>query len=160
MQDGRSSEAMVALAQRLRDYKVAVRLMQRGWDEAPAGDYRLDNERSMADSIKEAARAYPDAVILIYSGDLHAQKTISPFDKNLPLAASLLPRGELISIDVVGQNGTAWNCFSSGCGIHPYIEEGSHARGIVMGAPREGFDATAYTGLPTTASLPAITPGK
>ena len=160
-QDGRSSEAMVALAERLRDYKAAgrlltVRLMQRGWDEKPQASNALDNETSMANAVKQAAQAYPEAVILVYSGGLHARKTISPFDKELPLAASLLPAAEVTSFDITGQAGTGWNCFPSGCGVHPYAERDTHPRGILTGAPEEGYDAVAYTGVPTTASMPAV----
>lgn len=162
MQDGRSSGAMVALAERLRDYKAAgrlsaVQLMQRPWNERASGNYRLDNETSMADAVKQAAQDYPDAVILIYSGGLHARKTMSPFDKDLPLAASLLPAAEVTSIDVIGQAGTAWNCFSSGCGVHDYYAElNSHPRGVTLGPAEEGYDGVAYTGQPTTASPPAV----
>lgn len=162
-QDGRSSEAMIALAERLRTYKadgraLAVRLMQRGWDEKSSTNHPLDNETSMAEGVKQAAQSYPEAVIMVYSGGLHAKKTKSPFDKDLPLAASLLPSEKITSIEVHGQAGTAWNCFASGCGVHDYPERDKRPRSIVLGAVEEGYDAVAYTGVATTASPPAIKP--
>ena len=163
MQDGRSSEAMVALAERLRAFKTegwlaAVRMMQREGGARSIANYKLDNETSMAEAVQSAARDYPDALILAYSGGLHARKTMSPIDKDLPLAASQLPRGEVASVDVEGLSGTAWTCLADGCGVHSFGERDHHARGVVMGAPEEGFDAAAYTGLPYTASPPAVTP--
>lgn len=159
-QDGRSSEAMVALAERLRDYKVTIRLMQRGWDEPPAANHALDNETSMADSVRQAARDYPDALILAYSGGLHAKKSLSPFQKDLPLAASLLPAAEVTAVEIEGGSGTAWICVNDGCGVHSTVGE-TAKRGLTLGSPEAGYDAIAHTGLPSTASVPAIKlPGK
>ena len=162
MQDGRSSQAMMALAERLRGFKnegwlVAVRMMQRADGARTMTNYKLDNENSMAEAVKDASEKWPDALILAYSGGLHAQKTMSPIDKELPLAASQLPLGEVASVDVEGQAGTAWACLADGCGVHSFGGD-KHARGVVTDSPPEGFDAVAYTGQPNSASPPAVTP--
>ena len=162
IQDGRSSQAMLALAERLRGYKaegwlIGVRMMQHPWGARTITNYKLDNETSMADAVKDAADTWPEALILAYSGGLHARKTMSPVDKELPLAASLLPLGEVTSVDIMGQPGTAWACLADGCKVHSFGGD-VHARGIVVDSPPEGFDAVAYTGLPNSASPPAVTP--
>lgn len=160
-QDGRSSEAMVVLAERLRANKIPVRLMLRRWDEARSADYLLDGETMMADSVRQAAHDSPDALILAYSGGLHAKKTMSPITKDLPLAASLLPSADVTAIEIEGGAGTAWIwIMDGGPGVHK-VGGGDHPRGIVLDKSEEGYDGHAYTGLPSSAAMPAVKqPGK
>jgi hypothetical protein len=157
-QDGRSSQAMLALVERLRRFVAeggvdAVVMMEA--DTARNVDHR---EQAMADVVAEAAANHPQAVILAYSGNLHARKSQSPFDSALSLAANRLPSKEVVSIDAQGRDGQDWSC-QPDCGVHPY--RGSDLpRGVVPARrPDEGYDYEIFSGVPMTASPPAVTRG-
>jgi hypothetical protein len=162
-QDGRSGKATLALAKRLRQYKTQGRIagvrmiVQMSW--STEGKF----EAEMAHAVTDILRRQPDALVLVYSGNLHAMKTAAPFDKTLALAASLIPASELVTVNLVGGNGQAWNCQNGDCGSHPY-QGSDHPRGIVpadtaTGGSNQfwaaGYDAVGYTGRATTPSPPA-----
>jgi hypothetical protein len=71
--DGRSSEAMVALLERVRVWKragrpVAVALLDR--EDAPGAPTR---DESMAAAVETAAKAEPQGVVVALTGNLHNQ---------------------------------------------------------------------------------------
>ena len=154
-QDGRSSKAMLALAERLRQLKQAGRIQ----DIVLFASYPDGKtpDQGMADDLQAAVKAHPGAVILALSGNIHNMKTV--FAGQVP-ALSLLPPGTAISIDMVGgSNGRSWNY-----GVGDTASGGTdHAPGIVpVTAPevspplRQRYDWIAYVGTPTTASPPAV----
>ena len=172
-EDGRNSRAILVMAQRLRQLKherriAGVRLIDR-WGTTPDARSGIHRDQELAQAVLDIVQTNPRALVLVYSGDLHAMKRRPPWlpaDVQNP-AASYLPPAEVLSVDLIGESGEVWNCQASGCGPHPYQGESSHPRGIVMiddsrdhqnPAAFEGFDALGYTGVPTTASPPELKP--
>jgi hypothetical protein len=169
--DGRNSRAILAMAERLRHLKqdgriTGIRLIDR-W--AGASNDRNGNHRDeeMAQAVSDIVRAKPDALVLVYSGNLHAMKRRAswlPADVQNP-AASYLPPAKILSVNLIGEKGEIWSCQASGCGQHIYSGESGHARSVVLvggsgddhqSVASEGFDALGYTGVPTTASPLAV----
>jgi hypothetical protein len=168
-QDGRSSEAMFVLAERLRKLKHQGRIIGVQLIVAPK---RLDSDQShflaeheagMAHSVMEARRKQPDALVLVYSGMVHAQNSVSPFDSSLRVAASLIPETERISMDLIGDSGEFWAC-TDRCKIQAY-EGSDHPRGVLLASEAKsiddasrayatGYDVVGYIGMKLTASKP------
>ena len=166
--DGRTSQAMVTMADRLRQLKqdgriVDVRLIDR-WRRTPEDPNGAHRDQAMANAVLDIIRATPDVLVLVYSGNIHAMKRKSAgFPADLPNpAASYLPAAETVCLNLVGAKGEVWNCQDSGCGSHPYPGESGRARGVVFAGDSpnagasESFDAVGYTGVTTTASPPAV----
>jgi hypothetical protein len=131
-QDGRSSQAMVALLERARVLKAEGKPLSvvaydvRGLD----GNAR---QESMAQRLLEAhAKAGPGTLALVLSGNVQA-RTVSgaEWDKELvPLGARLLAaEPKLKSLDAQYSGGTAWTCEAAG---------GTHidCRSRMVGAPQ------------------------
>lgn len=170
-QDGRSSVAMFALAERLRQYKHQGRILgvqliiepfKAGADPAR---FAADHEAGMAHAVMEILSKQPNVLVMAYSGNVHAMKTMAFYDKTVPLAASLIPTDELVALNLLGGPGEAWSCYQKDkCGPNP--NQGSdHPRGIVLSSATtdteskffaKDFDAFGYTGTKTTASPPAV----
>jgi hypothetical protein len=173
VEDGRNSRAILVMAQRLRQLKherriAGIRLIDR-WGTTPDASSGIHRDQELARAVLDIVRTNPQALVLVYSGNLHAMKRRPawlPADVQNP-AASYLPPAEVLSVDLIGESGEVWNCQASGCGPHPYQGESGHPRGIVMidgsrdhqnPVASEGFDALGYTGVPTTASPPERKP--
>jgi hypothetical protein len=174
VRDGRNSRAILEMAERLRRQKQVgrlggIRLIDR-WTSMPNGPNTDHRDRDMANAVLDIVRARPDALVLVYSGNIHAMKRRpSWLSANVQdPAASYLPPREVLSINLIGEKGEIWSCEASGCGRHVYPGEfGSHTRGVVLvggvsgdhhsvqSIVSEGFDGLGYTGVPTTASMPA-----
>jgi hypothetical protein len=154
-QDGRSSLAMLAMAERLRELKQAGRIQGLIlFASYPAGK---TPDQGMADDLVAAVKAHPDAIILALSGNIH--------NKNMPFgdqktARYLLPRGMATSIDLVGAAGSrSWNY---GVGDSPSGGT-DHAPAVkpvtapdAAGFASRGYEYVAFLGKPTTASPPAL----
>ena len=167
--DGRSSEAVLGLAERLRTYKARglildVRVIRLGMPAVPAdGNLNEAVNEGMARHILDIVRENPDALILAYSAGVHARRNIRP-GLNFHPAASFLPASQLLSVRLVGGEGEAWTCRGNDCGIST-VQGVIRPRGIVFAETvamdknllsEGGFDALGYTGIGSTASLPAI----
>ena len=166
MQDGRSSQAMVALLDRLRQ------LIAQG---APVHVFLIDDEeyyhqsdrdKGMADNIAAQIRAHPEAVTMALVGEVHSWKT-----KGAPWNPDFLPMGLHLSTDGVHvvslgratPAGTVWTCTGptpGDCGagdIKPYgaMPSGGTAGIELLPEPsKHGYDGMYAT--PTlTASPPA-----
>jgi hypothetical protein len=156
LQGGRDSEAMLALLQRLRDYKAAGRISE----IAVIDDWsnRAARDAAMADAVKAMVAKHPEAWVLVYSGNVHANKTLSA---DTPHAAGYLSPGDVYSINVqVEGAGSMW---SPEQGAIPIRGVDHRAAGIVRAADAglrpvatHGFDAIAFLGVPVTASPPAL----
>ena len=158
MQDGRASQAMLALYDRLRVLKQAGQIRAArafiptmdGWNGD--GPY---NAR-MADTLKAMA-VDPNGLILAYMGSVHAEK--SGFgqgaDAFLPAAADL-PPDRTLSVYLNGNGGEAWNCMEDGCSPHP-MQARNATRGFTSAdALPWRYDWVLETGIKSTASPPAV----
>lgn len=166
MNDGRSSEAMLAMMQSVRALRAA------GRDVAfhafqPSGPrprelaqawYELD----MGHALAQAAHARPQAKVLVLVGNLHARKTgFERFpDVGLP-AVGHLPAGDLVSLNVAQQGGEEWNCRQEGCGAN--ASRGvydANARGVILEPSADGAHDGVLALGPTTASPPVRQEGQ
>ena len=157
--DGRGSVAILDMLLRLRAMKRETPGLKvvafapdsprvRGFSQSY---YDLD----MGHRLATAARKAPDSRMLVLVGNIHAQKKmIESF--NLTPAVMHLPSAEVVSLYVVPQGGTAWNCGGEACGANPLPETyDAAARGVVIQPYGNGaFDGVLALG-PTTASEPA-----
>lgn len=157
--DGRGSVAMLDLLLRLRAMKQETPSLTlvafvpddpyvEGFSQAY---YDLD----MGHRLAAAARKAPGSRVLVLVGNIHAQrKTIERL--KLTPAVAHLPASEVVSLYVVQQGGTAWNCGRDACGANPLPEAyDSAARGVIIQPYGTGaFDGVLALG-PTTASEPA-----
>ena len=153
-QDGRRSEAVLALLESLRA------LRQNGADVrviAYDGDPGNDRDLAMATILERAFKAEPHATFLMLSGNLHARKTPGRL-KQTWMADYIVKSGAaLTTLDARFGLGTAWVCFGdqpSDCG--PQIlgaGRAAAARGIALGRTEDGaYDGTFDTGTATFAA--------
>lgn len=157
--DGRGSVAMMDLLLRLRAMTretsslkvVAIAPDSPRVQGFSQSYYDLD----MGHRLATAARRSPGSRVMVLVGNIHAQrKTIEGL--NLIPAVVHLPPAEVVSIYVVQQGGTSWNCRSDGCAAYPLPESyNGVARGVIVKPYGNGaFDGVLALG-PTTASEPA-----
>jgi hypothetical protein len=160
IQDGRSSKAMLALAEQLRREHTAwrvqgVRLII-SVDNWPASGMSPGlYEARMGQAVDAIASAHPDAWVLVFSGNLHASKgenTRAPTPYRL--AASTLKPEEVTSVLIATDGGPSWGC-QEVCGPHDSPPRPHHQRGFEAGAPFPKFDYTIYLGAKTHVSPPA-----
>jgi hypothetical protein len=158
MRDGRSSQAYLALFERLRllvregrvTRVVAFQPMWNGPYE-PAG-----YEKAMAKLLREASPDENRNVVALV-GNLHAMLREAGMGAAAYLpAAALLPREATLTLNLEPNGGSAWNCTQDGCGAHDlWPPPRLYARGIVLGGdPR--WSGTLYLGVPATPSPPAV----
>lgn len=162
-QDGRSSQAMLALAERLRRLYAAHRI--RGVEliirSPPSGQEPPDEHESrMAQAVYKASLGLRPPLVMAFSGNAHASRRRNTFrGQTYDEAANHLPKAATVSVFLRGGEGQAWNCKADGCRPHDYRWPGAKPRGVSPApAEIEGFDFVADTGEPTTASLPAARP--
>ena len=159
IQDGRSSQAMLGLAERLRVLKRRGRILGvvTILPKSPAAN-AAEHEQRMAQAVTEAGGAHPGSMVLVLSGNTHARRSEgSAGGQAYRLAASYLPAASTVSVFISGGSGENWSCQQDGCGVHKMggIEETRHVS--MDGAP-PGYDVIAFTGGLTTASPPAARP--
>lgn len=162
LQDGRSSKAMLDLAERLREYKAASLIAGVDLIIDDNQQYSTSDayEARMAALVSNAAAASPSALVLVYSGNAHArQSTVSYGGETYREAAAHLPPGSVVSVNLSGDAGTTWACEETTCGPQSYAPLGPHhPRGLTRADISAGYDAVIYTGTATTASPPAALP--
>ncbi|QYC09570.1 hypothetical protein [Brevundimonas nasdae] len=161
VQDGRTSEGLLALLHRVRVLKgsgrdIALHAFQ------PSSIGRGDSldqawyELNMGYVLGQARQKRPDARVIALAGNIHAQKT--PFarypDIGLP-AAGHLPARETLSFEIAQQGGASWSCEADECGVSPsLVSYDVDARGIIWSPAEDGgFDGVLALG-PWTASPP------
>ena len=159
--DGRSSEAMFTLIERLRQmYQAgsitgvtAFRYVPEN-EALSSGEY----EQRVAGLIMAAASQSERVLVLV--GNVHAQTSEVIFGDRtyLPMAGNL-PREDTLSLLLVDNGGDSWNCTGNPtiCGVSSYNgPDEPHTRGVsISDNPDLPYDAMLYLGVPTTASLPA-----
>ena len=174
-QDGRSSEAVLALIDDMRKLhvagqRVAVLTMQQrlGADVLQRADERLPisdadnrlasrlNDRAMADTLAYAALMYRGYTVVALAGNVHTA-TQRPAWIEDPLYQ---PMGQLLSammaayfIGLKSEGGTSWNC-SPGCGAHVLLASKMYVEGAQIDAEVQLGKLTASppaaTGFPPT----------
>lgn len=157
-QDGRASEAMLALVERLRAMRAAgVPVRVHAFvDPGPPADTQTPNEQRMAAQWRAALASVPRGRLVALVGNIHARRTrFRDFDP----AAMHVPQAELFTIDAAPIGGTAWNCREAGCGAHPLfralapLPRGLHP--LPDAVPAEWrYDRWLSPGAPFTASPP------
>lgn len=155
-QDGRSSQAMVALIRRLREMKASGRTLSvlafaPQYSPGFVQDYY---ELDMARALTVEARKAPDALVLVLVGNLHAARRMR---QQITPAAVHLPTVETLTLNLVAGGGEAWNCQRDGCGPHRMGGDPAAPRGILMfEGPKDGFDGLYALGTLASASAPAL----
>jgi hypothetical protein len=165
MKDGRSSQAILRLFERLRLMHAAGQVSRvvafqdtvRGDD--PPGD-QGPYEARMAATLRGAAA--PGAMVVALVGNLHAMKTEAGFGKRFMPMASHLPEGQALTLNATGNGGAAWNCAGPGpaaCGAHEFPANGEpRSRGVELKPVMDGaYDGVLNLGGPMTASPPQPT---
>ena len=170
--DGRSSQSMLAMIERLRVLKASGRIAGiRGFQvpaDARAGeDFNARINRGMAEELARIAADNPGALVMILTGSVHASKAPIRFGGSTLIvpAAARLPAARTVSILADGEDGTAWNCSGPAtCGAGPWRSAAKGPKRMILkprvlidGAEDGGlFDATVDVGAPFTASPPVI----
>ena len=163
IQDGRSSQAMLALAERLRSEHAAGRIRSVRMimpDGAPGPSPPGRHEAEMGEAVRAAAAANPDAWVLAYSGNVHAGKADAAFPgaSYRPAAATLAP-DEVTAVLLFTDGGWTWDCENGACGRHEHPTGGHHTpAAFEPGSPWPKYDYTLSLGVETHASPPAARP--
>ena len=164
IQDGRSSQAMWALLERLRVLRAAgARLTVVAFDilEADMATQSGDRDQQMAARLLAARAAQPEAVLLALTGNLHAR-----LRGGLDFAPDMIPMGvtmqaalpSLVAFDARYGAGTIWACM----GPPPVCGQYEWGHGQDVGPARlERTQVDAYSGLlhvggPLSPSLPVV----
>jgi hypothetical protein len=159
MNDGRSSQAMLAMMLAVRQLRaegrdVAFHAFQPSQPrprELTQAWYELD----MGHALAGAVYSRPNSKVLVLVGNLHARKQgFARFaDLGVP-AAGHLPAADTLTLKVAQQGGDAWNCQRE-CGVHPSrAVDDVNLRGVFLQTTDDGaFDGMLALG-PSTASPP------
>jgi len=160
-QDGRRSAAMAELVEAMRARRAAGAKIDVDRIDTFAASAE-DRDRGMAHRVIELRKAHPDAVIVIYAGDLHTMRKGVP---RMPgytwMAMQLAAEGvAFVSLNPHYEDGSAWVCHGANaadCG--PSLTAGKPgARGIKLEPSPDGnYDGWFGLG-PITASPPAAFP--
>ena len=156
--DGRGSEAMMALLQRLREMAQAgadLKLLA-GVPDSPRvpGFTQAHAELDRAQQWSAAARAAPQRRMLVLVGSVHAEKTRRVGSAlGLPAAAHFRPE-ETVSLSIARQGGQAWTCREE-CGVSSIPDvDSAQSSGVALTPTSDGaFDGVLSLG-PATPSPP------
>jgi predicted alpha/beta superfamily hydrolase len=165
-QDGRRSQAMVALLDDLRRWgkegrKVRVRLL----DRLPKA-VAPERDRAMAAELEAAFKTSPDDLFLVLTGNLHTRTARgTPWDPKQENMGYLVAPSHpgLLALDVAYAGGTIWMCPDSNpvsCGVQTlHTKGGERAPGVKLyeKPSPEGYHGEYFVG-PLTASPPAVPP--
>lgn len=154
--DGRSSEAMFALFDRLRVFHAAGKI-QSVIAFQPA--QRVSNSKyeiAMAALIKK--HTPKGSLSLVFVGNVHAMRTKVAFGPKPYVAmAGHLPKKSTLTLNIVDGGGSAWACTGpKKCGIITGQRPKQNSqRGVVIeGQSNAAYDGMLFLGAATTASPP------
>ena len=161
-QDGRTSQAMLAVLQTLHAYRAMGLPVRVVLIDDPA---RSSRDQVMRDQVVAALAAAPDDVMLVLTGNIHNRLTRgtrwdAAYEPMGYLLRQALPDQRLVSLNVAHQGGEAWVCLSNApCGVQQLGGKGEAAAGVVLyeASARGAYDGHYHVGR-LTASLPAIQP--
>jgi len=166
-QSGRTSAAMLALLAELRRIVRSTPRVEVFLFDIPDGTDPKARDAAMASAILEKRATDRAALVLLYSGNVHARKTKGvPWDPTLePMAYHLVAGGlKITSLNMRNPKGTAWICQTndaSSCGAVKIGGEepssGGSPRGIRLSGElsADGYDGV-YIVSSATASPPAM----
>jgi hypothetical protein len=169
MQDGRSSQAMLGLLQKLRAAKQRwPALNVFALEEVESAALPLSastRDQNMAKRVRAEHQRRPHAVILTLTGNIHNRlkpATELPASFNIPPPmGSLLPDLSPVSLALLTTSGSAWMC-SPSCGVQS-LRTVTSAHAAPAGAYQQLAASNPYNAEwslgPGTASLPAVQPG-
>ena len=159
MNDGRNSQAMLAMMESIRDLRAAGRdVAFHAFQPStlrPPGLTQAWYELDMAHALARAIYQRPSSTVLAIVGSTHARKARLAHLPALGLpAAGHLPDADVVSLRVARQGGEAWNCQQE-CTVNPVpTHDDPQARGVIMEPADDGaFDGVLALG-PSTASPP------
>ncbi len=156
--DGRVSEALIALLQRMRVFRqtglpVEVRLV-----DSQRRDPLLGRDGTMAANLAAIVEGRPDVLVISLGGNAHARRLQRFGGGRLRLsAAAILGRDRTVSLDLDGVGGSAWFCAEDACGPHvldPVV--GVSPRGVRRARPDESVEVDFYysPGAPLSPAAP------
>lgn len=166
-QDGRGSEAMLALieeARRLRQQGRPIRITLVDWDRQEWGEPR---DRAMGEALAVAARqAQAEGGVLIsMAGNVHSRITRgTSWEADYEPAGFVMVREapdlSITALEVAYAEGTAWTCTSgevASCGVRPLRGRGDAQGGriVLHSEVKNGHHGVFHIG-PPTASPPAV----
>lgn len=159
MADGRSSKGMIDLLSKVRELRskgadIRVVLLERPPSDPSeidaAGGIQAYIDRSMANEAKSAlAKGGKNSLFIGYMGELHAAPSSNATDGNGGSVSDRLSDLNPLVILATGA-GSAWNCTSAGCGVHPVSMRKSAA--VSSGS----IDVRTLVFPSLSASLPAV----
>jgi hypothetical protein len=159
--DGRTSEAMFRLLQRLRDLRAAgLPLSVAPFIRAPTQNTGSQGpyEEGLAASLMEASSE--GAVTIVLVGNIHAMKvdtSVLGGSSSFAPMASHLPAESTLSLFAMPSTGEAWACGRDSCGVRSAGWGGKAERVVELGVvtPVAGFDGVLHVGA-VTASPPLL----
>jgi hypothetical protein len=157
-QDGRTSIAFLRLFERLRVMKQRSLIDGvAAFDMPESGTDPRDRNAAMADRLT-ALHQIPTRLVMVLVGNFHAiRKTIDRSGTTIRPAMSLLPAGQALSVNVVGNGGAAWNCQQDGCAAHDYGNGRDAVAGIILAPDADSrWDAVYSLAVPFTAAAPVF----
>jgi hypothetical protein len=165
-QDGRSSEAMLRLVQRMRVLSqrgMRIKVVAFDVDRAPSARAR---DEEMAKLVVKTIEANPASSVVLLVGNIHARTTASvPWDPDFVPMAAIIDRAHIVtSLDVAHAGGAAWICSNRDkpCGPTSLVGNDRGAAPEVRLLPHrtaEGFDGFFAIGS-ISASPPALRSGE
>lgn len=171
VQDGRSSEAMLALLRQMRSLRtqgaeVSVVAIDAGPSQRKSGSTR---DESMAANLTSALESHPQSHLVALLGSVHARRTAgTSYDPAFRPAIHLLAVKPLLSLQMAHTEGEAWVCQGAtmqelSCGATR--REGNYSAAtsapqVLLGADASpGYDGYYFVGT-ITASPPAVATGR
>jgi hypothetical protein len=158
-QDGRASNAMVALLDRIRDLRLrGAKIEVVTYDITD----ELDRDLAMANAVLAARDE--GATWIGLSGNVHSRKTPYPGMPGKPLVAHLVDKKlPITTYDVSATGGTMWACVSkdgvdAGCGVHPNGNDGGKGKPWTLGPANDPSHDGVYFVGETKASMPVQPP--
>lgn len=156
--DGRTSEAMLALLQRLRVLRQAGATISVALIDLAPADYGPGRDAFMAERVASLADSQPDALVIGLTGNFHASRIEREQDgKTFRSLAAILGRERSVSLDLDPVRGRGWFCSNDGCGDHALSGSlAPSARGVRRVGMQQGteIDFVYSAGVALTASPP------
>ena len=110
--DGRSSEAMVALIERLRALALKAPLAVVAFDiEAGSDITGAERDRSMGELLLARLESMPDARLLVLAGNFHTRiQSGAPWDPAHDFMGHFLREQDPYAVEIMGVKGSTWMC--------------------------------------------------
>ncbi|MBK8067578.1 MAG: hypothetical protein IPK27_08075 [Rhodanobacteraceae bacterium] len=110
--DGRSSEAVVALIERLRALALKAPLAVVAFDiEAESDITGAERDRSMGELLLARLESMPDARLLVLAGNFHTRiQSGAPWDPAHDFMGHFLREQDPYAVEIMGVKGSTWMC--------------------------------------------------